>query len=124
VSYIYVRSKGGDVWIILGTGPMNPCDVFITGVENIAETQAAVVAGIDGASKWSLLHASKASEQTPLMAAVYSQSVPKPGKPNYGLKLKLQALRSDLAKADGVQLEASVISGNLEVSPTGINVSN
>jgi len=124
VSYIEVRAKGGDVWIVLGNGPMNPCDVFVTGVEKIAETQAAVLAGIDGAPKWSLLHASKASEQAPLTAAVYSQSAPKPGKPNYGLKLKLQALRPDLAKPDGVQLDASVISGNLEISPTGINVSN
>jgi len=33
VSYVEVRAKGGDVWIILGNGPMNPCDVFITGVE-------------------------------------------------------------------------------------------
>lgn len=124
ISFIKVRAKGGDVWIVLGDGPMYPCDVFVTGVEKIADTQAEVLAGIDSAPKWSLIYASKATEQTPLAAAVYSQSVPKPGKPNYGLKLKLQALRPDLAKSDGVQIEASVISGTLEISPSGIKISN
>lgn len=124
VSYLEVRAKGGTAWIVLGNGPMNPCDVFITGVEKIAETQNAVVDNIASNSKWKLLHASQASGISPLMTATYSQSAPKADKPNFGMRLKVQSLRPDLAKPDGIQLEASVISGRLSISPTGINVSN
>ena len=123
-TYFEVRAKGGTVWIVLGKGPMNPCDVMVTGVEKIAETQDAVFRGIASNLSWKLLHSEDASETSPFVTAVYSQSTPKTGKPSYGMRLNVRSFRTDFAKSDGIQMEASVISGDLSITPTGINVTN
>jgi len=116
--YLKVPATKGEVWIVLGSGSLKGCDVMVTGVKKIAEVQEAVVNGIRNNPKWTLLHSTQADATTPIIAATFTQAVPTVDKPSLGLRLKIQALRSNFAKPDGIQLEANVVAGNFAITPT------
>lgn len=121
--FAQVPANNGSVWVVFGGRVRGACDVMVTGVRDPDGLQTSLADRLGTKSRWTLVASTAASKAMALATAIYTQATPTPEAPSRGLRLRVEALRADLAKADGVQLDASIIAGNVQIKPDSTTVS-
>jgi len=123
VDYINIPARDGSVWVILSATGASTCNVMVSGIANLVQFDASVFGMLRADSRWTSVLLARPGASGPLTTQIFTKRLPSTAEPAFGMMLKVNAVRPDIARSEAVQFDADIVAGRLTIEAGKVDVS-